>query len=343
MSILIVGEAWGEKEEEVGRPFVGASGWLLNDMLGNAGISRNDCFVTNVFNLRPKPSNDVKNLCGPKDTGIPGAPKLFSSPDRYVRAEYAPELSRLYDEIKSFSPNLILALGATASWALMHTTGIKTIRGAVASTAPVLLPRLGRSFKVLPTYHPAMVLRDWSARPIVIADFEKGARESEYPEIRRPERSLWLYPEFADLERFEREHLAPTLLHQPPRTTAVDIETKGTQVTCIGFSPSPDVALVIPIFSPTSNKSYWSELEEPLVWRTIARWLATYPSVFQNGMYDLHVLWRYYGIPAPRAAHDTMLLHHAWQPELQKGLGFLATLYTDEASWKQMRKGLKHD
>jgi hypothetical protein len=54
-------------------------------------------------------------------------------------------------------------------------------------------------------------------------------------------------------------------------------------------------------------------------------------------------LWKVYGIPAPKACDDTMLAHHAMQPEMEKGLGFLASLYTDEASWKSMGKGLKHD
>jgi hypothetical protein len=53
--------------------------------------------------------------------------------------------------------------------------------------------------------------------------------------------------------------------------------------------------------------------------------------------------WKNYGIPTPAPAEDTMLLHHAMQPEMEKGLGFLASVYTDEASWKFMRKGAKHD
>ena len=332
--IMLVGEAWGEKEEETGQPFVGASGWLLDQMLGAAGISRRDCYVTNVFNLRPKPSNDIKNLCGPKAEAILGMPQLGKG--LFVQRKYTEEVERLYGEIQDHEPNIIVALGATACWALMHTTGIKQYRGAVAPTAPAVSERLGRVYKVLPTYHPAMVARDFSARPVVIADFSKVLRESSFSHIKRPVRNIWLYPNLDDLARYE-PFIAESEL------VSVDIETKGDQITCIGFAPSSDSALVIPFFYG-ENRNYWATpTEELIAWTYIRRWLALRPSVFQNGMYDIKFLWQKYGVPVPLALEDTMLLHHAWQPEMEKGLGFLATLYTDEASWKFMRKGKKHD
>ena len=61
MKIALVGEAWGEKEEQQGKPFVGTSGWILDNMLRQVGIARHECLVTNVFNLRPK-ANKVETL-----------------------------------------------------------------------------------------------------------------------------------------------------------------------------------------------------------------------------------------------------------------------------------------
>ena len=169
----------------------------------------------------------------------------------------------------------------------------------------------------------------------------KGQSSREAPnskhQTRRPPRSIWLYPDIEDLERFEHEHIIPATL------LSVDIETKGDQITCIGFSTSPSVCLVIPLFQG-DNGNYWSLADdEHRALNYIARWLAMRPSVFQNGMYDVTFLWRRYGISTPLAQEDTMLLHHAWQPEMEKGLGFLGTLYTDEPSWKYMRKGKRHD
>lgn len=336
VDIMLVGEAWGEKEEETGVAFSGTGGWLLDQMLSQAGIARRDCYATNVFNLRPKPSADIKTLCGPKAEGIPGLPPLAKG--QFVRAQYAKELERLYAEVKAQRPNLIVALGATATWAFLDTSGIKQHRGAIAPASMRVSEKLGFSAKILPTYHPAMVGRDYSQRPVVIADLSKAKRESAFPEIHRPVRNIWLYPTIEDLARYEQEHILSSEL------LSIDIETKGDQITCIGFAPSPDSAIVIPLFSTDNHRSYWSTPGEELAaLNFVRRWCAMKPSVFQNGMYDIKFLWQRYKIPMPLATEDTMLLHHAWQPELEKGLGFLATLYTDEASWKFMRKGKKHD
>jgi uracil-DNA glycosylase len=335
VEIALVGEAWGEKEEELGQPFVGTSGWILDQMLSQAGISRKDCLVTNVFNLRPKPSNDVKNLCGPKITAIAGMPQLQAG--KYVRREYSAELARLYGEIKKADPNIIIALGATAAWAFLHSTGIKSIRGATTVTCERVSETLGRSYKVLPTYHPAAIAREWSLRPVTIADLDKARRQSTFPEFRRPSRQIWLRPSLMDLANYERDFITPA------DSLAADIETKQDQITCIGFAPSPATAIVIPFFTE-NGQNYWRSLDEELAaWSYVRHWLATKPTTFQNGLYDINFLWSRYGIPVPRATEDTMLLHHAMQPELEKGLGFLASCYTEEASWKFMGKGKKHD
>lgn len=333
--IALVGEAWGEKEEEVGRPFVGTSGWLLDQMLSQAGIARSECLVTNCFNLRPRPNNDIKNLCGPRTSGIPGLPQVQAG--KYVLAKYAPELERLYDEIKLAQPNIIVALGGTAAWAFLRTSGIRSIRGATTQVHEAVAERIGYRAKVIPTYHPAAVAREYSLRPVVIADLDKARRQSDSPTFTRPHRKIWLRPSLLDLATYERDFIMPA------ESLAADIETKQDQITCIGFAPSVDTAIVIPFFLE-SGQNYWPTLVEELAaWGYVRHWLATKPTVFQNGLYDINFLWSRYGIPVPLATEDTMLLHHAMQPELEKGLGFLASVYTEEASWKFMGKGKKHD
>lgn len=320
--LMIVGEAWGKDEEAAGQPFVGASGRLLNQMLSMAGIDREECYVTNVLNLRPRPSNDIKNCCGPKADGIPSMPAL--SPGKYLRKEYEGELARLYAEVEKISPNLVLAFGATAAWAFLRTSGISKIRGSTAESY--------RGVKVLPTYHPAAIMRDWTLRPIVIADLHKAKREQEFPEVRRPQREVWLEPTLIDIGKFVQLYA--------DNTCCVDIETIGDMITCVGIAPSTSISIVIPFFDPTKpGKNYWpTAREEYLAWGWIKFICERWPTVFQNGMYDIHFLWRTMGIRVLNAVEDTMLLHHALQPELEKGLGFLGSIYTDEASWKLMRK-----
>lgn len=332
--IALVGEAWDEKDEDAGHPFAGTSGWILDNMLAQAGISRRECLVTSVFNLRPA-RGDLMSLCGGKRDSIPGTPALMRG--KYVRADFAPELNRLYAEIAEAQPNIIVALGATAAWAFLHSTGIKNIRGATAPTPSAVSGRIGGERKVIPTYHPSAVGRQWPLRPVVIADLLKAKSQSTFPEFTRPSRKIWLRPTLDDLRTFEEKHIAPAT------RLASDIETKQDQITCIGFAPDPSTAIVIPFFSE-SGKNYWQTPEEEIAaWDYVRRWLSWKPSIFQNGLYDINFLWSRYGIPVPKAADDTMLLHHAMQPEMEKGLGHLASLYTQEASWKFMRKGTDHD
>lgn len=332
---MLVGEAYGEKEAEVGRPFVGPSGWLLDQILNQVGIARRDCYLTNVFNLQPQPKNDITNLCGVKADAILGYPAVQSG--KYIHRQYQPELDRLYREIVNEQPVLLVALGATASWALLGTTGIKKIRGAPLYTAGKAFEAVGQ-IKVLPTYHPAAVSRDYSLRPVVIADFAKALRESAYPEIRRPKREIWVEPNLIDLAQFEHLHIltSPDL--------SIDIETAGDQITCVGFAPSVDRALVVPFVDPTQHDgNYWRDLKSELTaWSYVRRWCALPKRIVgQNFNYDRHFLLRRYGISVPHQRDDTMLLHHALQPELEKGLAFLGSIYTDEAQWKFMRT--KHE
>lgn len=326
MKMALVGEAWGKDEEEEQRPFVGASGRILNGMLAQVGIRRDDVYLTNVFNLRPRPTNDIKNLCGTKMEGIPGLPHLSSG--KYVRAEYAPEIERLRREIADCTPNVVVCLGATPTWALLGTQGISKIRGSTAQSP--------WGVKVLPTYHPAAVMRDWSLRPIVLADLDKAKREAEFPEIRRPRREVWIEPTLSDLQYFEEHYIVPS------SELSVDIETVGSIITCVGFAPSTDVSIVLPFYDPAAvGKNYWPTVgDEFAAWQYVKRWCSLPKAryVGQNFNYDMHFLWRAMRIACRGQTDDTMLLHHALQPEMQKGLGFLGSIYTNEASWKLMRK-----
>jgi uracil-DNA glycosylase len=326
--IALVGEAYGEAEEKAQTPFVGFSGQELTRMLEDAGIHRADCFLTNVFNLHP-PGNQVEFFCGPKDEAISGYPALVKS--KYVRVEFIPELERLGTELSDINPNIIVALGNTASWALLGRTSISKYRGTTE-----LSTHTATGYKVLPTYHPAAVCRQWELRPTTVMDLMKAARESAFPEIRRPSVSVHIPETIEDLHAFH------SLYIRGCRSLAVDIETAGQQITCIGFAPSIEYALVVPIFDRRrTERSYWPDLvTEGKAWRFIRELLLdrAIPKVMQNGMYDVAFLWRSYGLKVMNAEHDTMLLHHALQPESLKGLGYLGSVYTDHGSWKQMRE-----
>ena len=321
--IAIVGEAYGEQEERERVPFVGPAGWQLNSMLRDAGIARHECFLTNVFNLRPKPTNKIENLCGSRRDVKHTLTPLSSG--KYVLDKYLPELERLRKELIEVNPNVIICAGGTASWAVLGDGRISKLRGAVAPGK--LVPN-----KVLPTFHPSYILQGgYEARHVTVLDLQKARRESEYPEIRRPKRSIYTEPSLLELDWFLEKFIIGA------ERLAVDIETRGERITCIGFAPARDVAMVVPFEDLRKGGNYWPTVEaEVLAWRWVRKVLdmAVPSKIFQNGIFDMTRLWKTYGIPVRNAEHDTMLLHHALQPESPKGLDYLGSVYTDEAAWK---------
>jgi len=357
-NIALVGEAWGENEARIKRPFVGASGIELLRMLHDAKIivlteedrhvlktfwqegnpwavnkvwERYDVYRTNVFNLRPK-GNKIEDVCGGKRTAIGGYPALVKA--KHVRAEFEPELDRLGEEIARIDPNHIIALGNTAMWALCGKTAISKLRGTTQLSTHTI-----SGFKVLPTYHPASIFQGpeaWANRPIIVIDLMKAKRESAYPEIRRPKRTIFIPETMEDLNALD--------LGRHSRL-AVDIETSGKQITCIGFAPGRGSAVVIPFTDRRRvGGSYWTDSVCELHAWDIVKGIcedARIKKTFQNGLYDIAFLWRSARIKVLGAEEDTMLLHHALQPESLKGLGFLGSIYTDEGNWKQMRT--KHE
>ena len=172
-------------------------------------------------------------------------------------------------------------------------------------------------------------------------DLAKALRESTFPDLRRPQREIWVEPTLEDLHDFAQRKINGFL--------AVDIETSGRLITCVGFAPLPHLGLVIPFYDARrKGHSYWpSPKDERAAWEFVREILedAGIKKVFQNGMFDIAVLWRAMRIKVLGAEHDTMLLHHALQPESLKGLGYLGSIYTDEAAWKEMRtiKSFKRD
>jgi uracil-DNA glycosylase len=336
--IFVIGEAWGEREEQERSPFVGAAGYELSRMLNEAGIHRADCYLTNVFNIHP-PGNDLSFLCGPREEAIRGYPQLLTARPTYrywtggyVRMQHAAQLNRLAAELMEQDPNVVVTLGNTALWAMLGKTTISKLRGTTALSTHTVT-----EFKVLPTFHPAAVLRQWELRPTTVADLSKAAREASYPEIRRAEVTVYV-PETPDeIQDFDRSILSQA------ESLAVDIETSSDQITCIGFSPSRTVALVVPFLDRRRNGgNYWPTVQDEFtVWRLIRTILerAKPSKTFQNGLYDIAFLWRAARIGVRGAAHDTMLLHHALQPESLKGLGFLASIYaSDHGAWKESRR-----
>ena len=139
--VLIVGEAPGKNEDLQGKPFVGAAGKFLDELLEEAGLKREEVFIANVLKCRP-PSN--RN---------PQADEIEAC------------ASFLREQTQSIDPWIIVTMGNFATQFILRTgTGITRLRGTVQQT--------GR-FVVLPVFHPAAAIYDRSKRDVLLEDFRQ--------------------------------------------------------------------------------------------------------------------------------------------------------------------------
>lgn len=329
--VAFVGECWGQEEARLGLPFMGWSGQELDRMINEGGLPRAELFFTNVICAQP-PGNKFEHFTVPKkEASILSVALGPVETGRYLKDEYIGELERLELEIAEVQPNLVVALGNKACWALLGQTAISKIRGTCHQSRIGI--RKNAHWKVLPTYHPAYILRDWSKRAIVVADLMKAEREAKFPDIRRPERWVTVNPTLEEIDDWIDNWALEA------RWLAVDIETARRQITTIGFAASRSRAISIPFVDHRREGwNYWPTAEAELhAWDRVERLLSLpIPKVMQNGMYDMQYLWAM-GLTVRDPRHDTMLLHHSLFPEMLKGLGFLGSIYTDEPAWKLMR------
>ncbi len=142
--IMIIGEAPGRDEDIQGIPFVGRAGRKLYDMFSASGILENDVFITNVIKCRPpgnrNPEPVEMNRCRPY----------------------------LLKQIEIIKPKVIVLLGNIAlSLATGTPSGITKMRGKSLEYL---------SYKAIPTFHPAYVLRNPGNEKIVVEDFKKVKR-----------------------------------------------------------------------------------------------------------------------------------------------------------------------
>ncbi len=139
--LMFVGEAPGADEDASGRPFVGRAGQLLNKIIEAIGMKREDVFIGNV------------NRCRPANNRTP------------TTAEAATCKPFLLREIAILRPDVIVVMGNTAMKNLLDTKeGITKLRGAFMDY---------KGIKVMPTFHPAYLLRDPSKKRETWEDMKK--------------------------------------------------------------------------------------------------------------------------------------------------------------------------
>ncbi len=139
-TLMLIGEGPGQREDELGRPFVGAAGQLLDKMLAAIGLSREEVFIANVVKCRP-PGNRVP-LPEEAEACLP-----------FLRAQ-----------VSLIRPKVIVCLGATAARAVISPEiRITRERGRWVER---------KGYWLMPTFHPAALLRDESKKKEAWLDFQ---------------------------------------------------------------------------------------------------------------------------------------------------------------------------
>jgi uracil-DNA glycosylase family 4 len=286
--VLLLGEALGAEEAKQGRPFVGGAGRTLNYLLAKANVRRSELFITNVCR------------CRPPENRIPLPEEIATCMDRHETLEF----------LKKF--NLVVLMGNTALSAVTGHYQISRWRGSVFQANGV---------KVLPTMHPAAVMRQQDLIPIVILDLMKIGREGYTSEYFEPIRN---YTYNAD-----STHINQLLATKDP--VCVDVETNSLRPTFNSLTRvgvGREAGNIFVVKDIVSTKTKLSELlgdPERL-------------KIGQNIMFDIRHL-RANGIEVSSTSiFDTMVAHHLILGEVPCDLGFIASIYTRIPYWKHLIK-----
>ena len=329
--MCFMGEAPGEQEDNALKPFIGSAGQLLDRCFRAVGIARNEVLLGNIFPQRP-PNNKIAYYFQDKKCTKP----------TWEGEEHIARLKKFLEERKREGKvNVLVALGAVPTFILTGKKRITKWRGSILPCTLV------EGFKVYCCFHPSYVNRlmnepeerllgekkkqQQNALPLFLRDLERVIEQSSTKDFSPPKR------EFKVVE--SAQEAISELSNLREGVVAVDIETlfsdEGPLHWCIGFSPRPDYAFVIPFLK--ARKFAWSLGGEARVLQAISR-LFLDPGVlkvFHNCLFDLSVLGRYYGLRcATGSVGDSMLCYHASYPYLKKALETLTSIYTWEPYYK---------
>lgn len=150
--VIFVGEAPGAREDELGRPFVGAAGQLLTDLLKSIGYGRSDVYITNLVKCRPPNNRD------PMDDEVEAC---------------SPYLIR---QIQLIKPKVIVALGRHSARFLFGLAGLKWTSMSREHGKAHDVRILGLSVKLVATFHPASALYNPQLKGVLEKDFKSAIK-----------------------------------------------------------------------------------------------------------------------------------------------------------------------
>ena len=252
--------------------------------------------------------------------------------------------TKLFDELRALPLNIVVAFGDHALTALTGKKGITKFRGSI-------LPATYGDFKVLPTIHPAALLRSenpWEDKDIkskrmvsseiVVVDLIKAKRESFTKKFSTPTRKLEIITDAFKLYKFLNSY--------SDKEPSIDIETYKCIPSCIAIAFTPWHSVSIPLMPIPGSKG---ELRLPIheyvaIWKTLAEFFARDDITFigQNIKFDLEKLISPSKLLHPfihnKVAADTSMMMGVAYPELPRKLEFSTSIFTNEPFYKDEGK-----
>lgn len=309
-NILFVGEKPGHQEVQEGRPLVGPSGTEFDKMLTEAGLNRRQCAITNV-------AHELVD-----GTGFMKASEAKMLGRRRYKGRYPTDAilrgaEKLPETIRQVRPNVVVPLGEIALWELAEEPKIGKWRGSIME-----VDYDGMRLKLVPTYNPAAILKQWPLRWVAVQDLRRVRIQSGFPEVRRSNATKHIRPEY--------EQAMDWISSLQGKKSAADIETRQGQISCIGFASSKEEGFTLPILSNESIEGYWGLEEEVGIIQHLKATLTRQDTqtIWHNGHYDCQYIAKCWGF-LPNVSDDTMIMHHVAFPSLLKSLDFCASLYCE--------------
>ena len=298
--LVIVGEAPGYREIDSKMAFTGSSGRVLWEALRKHGITRTQCYVTNVVKRQVAGDTDDERVAVGKDELSMWQHLLRFELEQLPNARY------------------VLLLGNYALEACLGYSGITHWRGSVI--------QLDKRAYVI-SFNPAMTLREpkWE----IIFRFDIGKLVSCMKgTFKEHQINAVINPSYNEaLSYLDR-------LQDQTSPVAFDIEVISNETACIGFADGSHTGICIN-FRTQKDQTYSLREERNLLRRTQQFFSSSRTRlVAQNGVFDSSWLWYKDRIKVPGVWFDTMLAHHTLYPQLPHNLGFLTSQYTTHPYYK---------
>lgn len=306
--IMIVGEAPGRREDESGKPFVGKSGKLLEEMLEEQDLFREDVFITNAVSCRPpdnrKPSKGEIRQCN----------------------------AWLKYQINKVKPKYVLLLGATAYQSITGSSGVTKARGQPFEQDGIIY---------LPTLHPASALYDPNNEPTIRADIRLFKEIIDEGGVPREHKLNWkhvlTWDDFEDLLDALKEDIScdlETTCLNPWQTHDDKGQEHPAHVTQIGFGTATGEFII-----PTNymSGSPWREADIKKMVKRIDERLRKRRDIFMifhNGKFDCLWMWVHYDVKWHWLIDfDTMMSHYNLDENSFHDLKGLARKFCGAPNW----------